>query len=637
MDESPASQNGVPHPPQIFINEQPYRSSTFLMNSPNNGLPIIEEGDEAPLDELLRKYEIEGADDPNAGFWTLKLLHHILSEDRILAELKTYKLGNAETYLKSIRPPANQHIGPTTQTYLVTFALLVLLERGDEIGKFIQDKVSDQNLPLIRHEATIKGKVNLCHKTLPNHPLVCFQGWKTHEKEAFERNQWRLLVPYFDLDGNFKAKHSTFDDRTILPRCKRGEHSPSSSSHPSQGEGGYAVVSCIKIHPSCHGFDDVLLKICVKGDLFALKMLHDTDFNSDKQFQNEIQQLQRFNGLLHAHFVTLLATFTFRRNRYFLFPWADGTLEQYWATHKPKPELNIRTARWVSKQCLGIMTAIDIIHNPNHLQNLDVQRYGRHGDIKPDNILWFCSSNDPMGILVISDLGLSSLNRDTSRSNIPNFKIPAVPGYRPPECDVEGGTISRAYDIWTLGCLFLELLTWLLGGSELVDKFEEERKSEYITGSINNIFFDLKKINGRAGYVAQVKTQVTEWFNKMRLHEKCPKFIHDVLDVIENQMLIVLSQDRKRALSWELKERFEQIHLKCMDDSDQGYCIRGVPIQRDARSASVVEANLNDIAKLTISEHRPDLPTHDIARDGEARKSMLPEDLKNMDKILSKL
>jgi serine/threonine protein kinase len=247
----------------------------------------------------------------------------------------------------------------------------------------------------------------------------------------------------------------------------------------------------------------------LNDEFFALKVLHDRDFNSEEKFQNELEQLKRFNGLVHDHLVTLLATFTLNTRYYFLFPFADGTLEQHWEKEK-FPKRDLATFRWVSKQCSGIMAAMDSIHDPKHLVDLTVRKYGRHGDIKPDNILWFRSSKDPMGILVVSDMGLSSLNRDTSRSNIPNTKIPKVPGYRPPECDVQGGTISRAYDIWTLGCLFLEVLTWLLGGWKLVEQFQNERKSIYITGAINNIFFDLKKIKGRDGHVAQVKSQVTE-------------------------------------------------------------------------------------------------------------------------------
>jgi serine/threonine protein kinase len=244
--------------------------------------------------------------------------------------------------------------------------------------------------------------------------------------------------------------------------------------------------------------------------LFAVKALLELEFNNEARFRNESDQLRRFNGLIHAHLVTLLATFTFQGQYHFLFPYADYALDQYWERRLPEPRPSIEMIQWVAKQCAGIMAAMDTIHDPPNQNHLKEKGYGRHGDIKPDNILWFNSTTDPRGILVVSDLGLASFNRETSRSNIPNQRIPQVPGYRPPECDIKGGTISRAYDIWTLGCLFLELLTWLLGGWKSIQEFDMNRTTTFmITGGLNNIFFCLKKTKDPGVYVAQIKPEVT--------------------------------------------------------------------------------------------------------------------------------
>lgn len=260
MAEAPMSENGV-STPQVLINGQLYRSHTLPITRPDDGLPIIEDDDDTPLDQMLRKYEVDGADNPQVSFWPLKLLQKIFSEKRVLAELRNYdELENAESYLKYIRPPGDQPVGSTVQTYLVTFALLVLLERGADIGKFVQENVSDQNLPLVRHERTAKGLVNLCHREIPDRPLDCFRKWKTSEKETFESRQWPLLVPYFDVGAGFKVNHYKFDDRTVLPWRGVGARSHS-SSQPSRQEGGYAFVSCVYIHPCSHGFHALLEKV----------------------------------------------------------------------------------------------------------------------------------------------------------------------------------------------------------------------------------------------------------------------------------------------------------------------------------------------------------------------------------------
>lgn len=210
-------------------------------------------------------------------------------------------------------------------------------------------------------------------------------------------------------------------------------------------------------------------------------------------------------------------TWTLLDQHYFLFPLAGCNLEDYWNNNQPwvkQATLDIAVIQWVSKQVEGLASAIDTVHNPSATQYLGQnKRYGRHGDIKPENVLWYRSPEDPKGILVIADLGLSKINTEKSRSNIPNRNIPFTPGYRPPECDLEGGTISRAYDIWTFGCLLLELVTWALGGEISRVTFEDKRMSPYITGSQSDIFFDVKKRDGHPGFVIMVKETVTEVCN----------------------------------------------------------------------------------------------------------------------------
>ena len=226
---------------------------------------------------------------------------------------------------------------------------------------------------------------------------------------------------------------------------------------------------------------------------------------------NEVEQLRRFNGHVHNHLVTVLATFIWKERFYFLFPYADCALDQLWKDKIPIPSRDLTLVQWVSKQCLGLIEAMHTIHEPDHINlRATEKRFGRHGDIKPDNILWFNTSHDPRGILVIADMGLTAFNSARSRSNVPGRALPGAPGYRPPECEVEGGVVSRAFDVWTMGCLLLELLTWLLGGQQMLEQFQKKRTTVYINGSKNDIFFEIKKTRDGILTVAQVKQQVTE-------------------------------------------------------------------------------------------------------------------------------
>jgi len=579
--------------------------------------------------ELLREYKTDDAN--GQGFWSLQLLCHILSRDRILAELRkpSYSDLDAKKYVDYIWPDEEGGPTPGTQTYLKIFALLVLLKKGPDIVQFIKDKVSDQSLPLLRRPGTSKGLVDLGFKDAPGNALECLSKWDPHDRELFERVQWELLVPYFDLDKNSMAQHYPLDDMTILPWCKREKFSITSTK-ASKNEGGFAFVNCVKIDPLSHGFHEVLKAISLNDGLFAIKVLYEKDYQTEERFQNESDQLRRFNGLVHDHLVTLLATFTFRAQYYFLFPYADYALDQYWQKRLPRPDRNIETIRWVAKQCSGIMAAMDTIHDPKHLHHLKVKGYGMHGDIKPDNILWFNCTSDPKGILVVSDLGLASFHRETSRSNIPNKDIPKVPGYRPPECDIKGGTFSRAYDIWTLGCLFLELLTWLLGGWEYVNEFSKKRTTTFIiTGAKNNIFVKFKPTKTHGLFVAQVKPEVTEWINKLRSHENCSKFILDALDVIEKEMLVVISEKKKRSSSGTLRKKFQGFQSKCQDESNSDYCMKRVLEFRFSRVQTAVDATLNEKAEETMKENPTDVEVE--VHEGETHNSLGEEGLRNID------
>ncbi|KAJ4414301.1 hypothetical protein N0V82_008030 [Gnomoniopsis sp. IMI 355080] len=215
------------------------------------------------------------------------------------------------------------------------------------------------------------------------------------------------------------------------------------------------------------------------------------------RFYKEVHALWRLDGTIHKHLLTMLTAFVHTQHFYFIFPWANYDLVSYW--DRTAWTWEAHTFEWTLQQIHGLMGAIVQVHELTHthksrLEPHEQDRFGLHADIKPDNILFFKSPKHPRGIFILSDFGLASFHRLGSRSNIPNREIPGVPGYRPPECDVEGGTISRKYDVWTLGCLFLEMATWLLGGPRLLKEFETKADVLYITGGLRKMFYLIKEV-----------------------------------------------------------------------------------------------------------------------------------------------
>lgn len=187
-------------------------------------------------------------------------------------------------------------------------------------------------------------------------------------------------------------------------------------------------------------------------------------------FRQEVATLKRLSERDHAHLMRLELTYEHQDRFHLLFRWADGNLRDYWEKH-PQPSDTPRThafAIWLSQQWLGLAEALMAIHEcppdsgitgDDETDELALQRTnGRHGDIKPENILWFQPPHDyngdqsaSEGTFVISDFGLTEFHRDETGLVNP-MNVAMSPTYSAPEYDVSD-TISQSYDIWAMGCV----------------------------------------------------------------------------------------------------------------------------------------------------------------------------------------
>jgi len=149
------------------------------------------------------------------------------------------------------------------------------------------------------------------------------------------------------------------------------------------------------------------------------------------------------------------------------------------------------------------------------------QVHGRHGDLKPENILWFkeYQDKDPsksMGVLKISDFGLTRFHRTVSKSHV-NAEGVAVTGtYRAPEYDINK-VVSQSYDIWSLGCVILEFVTWYLLGWEEVDEFSRNRVKEHITDYKEDVFFNFVNMKDKYG-ITQIGARAKKSVADVRPH-----------------------------------------------------------------------------------------------------------------------
>lgn len=288
-----------------------------------------------------------------------------------------------------------------------------------------------------------------------------------------------------------------------------------------------------------------------------------------------------------------------------MFPWADANLRTYWYEHKPTPEFEASTILWSLQQMLGIAQALSLIHNfrptlplgapstkdlnlPKDMRldvKLDEQQFGRHGDIKPENILWLKKD----GTLKVADFGLGRFHSRDSRSKVDPQTVPASPTYVPPELAL-GVKVSRAYDIWSLGCMFLEFITWILAGAETIEEFSDFRGLFFASTEINDDYFYtiLEDTNGYKKAV--VRDTVNQWVEKLHENEKCSQLIHELLDLTMSRLLVIQSKNRtsSQQLSVDLSEMLKKA------EKDKGYMLD--PVALDAKQGPALKEPTRNVS-----------------------------------------
>ena len=263
--------------------------------------------------------------------------------------------------------------------------------------------------------------------------------------------------------------------------------------------------------------------------------------------------MKELRNYAHPHIVTHLATWTQDEKYYMLFPYAQCNLREYMEKNK----FNKKDALWLLDQFHGMAGAVKRIHDlsevegPTSKSTLSTPTAGErrtayHHDLKPENILFFSDGSSSRGTFRISDWGSGKVN--TYRHSSYHTKSPiGTLTYEPPEYTYDGKT-SRPYDLWSLGCVFLELLIWAVLGSPTVETFSDQRgdkrNANSGTGSMKDDCFWQKVGNE---YVLRdiVITQLGR-LDKALVEPSAPPF-KEVVDYIR-RMLKIKTDERIKAL-----------------------------------------------------------------------------------------
>lgn len=274
----------------------------------------------------------------------------------------------------------------------------------------------------------------------------------------------------------------------------------------------------------------LLIIIQVPSNIVAVKRLFST---SENVFAKESEILKNLSSENHKHdhLITLLATYKQLGIYYLVFPWAEADLEGFWELYPVPSSKDIAMAKWLVDQCHGLAEALSKVHRydtrsdttmPNqatrqqmtlrtsHRASSILRLIGRHGDIKPKNILWFPNATPhcKYGVLKITDFGIANFRADDTS---PTPEPPNSRTYRSPEWDLEPCRLSTLCDIWALGCVYLVFITWYFGGLKEIETFTERRRADgYCGNRFDNDHFFHTEMNERGVVKAKVKNSVIQ-------------------------------------------------------------------------------------------------------------------------------
>ncbi|KAF5013348.1 hypothetical protein FDECE_651 [Fusarium decemcellulare] len=343
-------------------------------------------------------------------------------------------------------------------------------------------------------------------------------------------------------------------------------------------KGGFSRVWRVDIHRALQTPTSETYSVAVK------ELRHDE--TREENFEREVECLKRVDSVRHPHLIRLLATRKTKESYQLVFPWADGNLRSLWKT-SPKPSVDKATSYWMLSQLQGLASGLMHIHDykGNSGKENGLQLYGLHGDIKPANILVFSDAELKGGrTLKIADFGLSQFHRKDSQpsSVYTRYEPPMIqddtfepsefkprgysPTYRAPEFDLET-SVGRAYDVWSLGCVFLEFITWMLYGYEALDTFASIRASAVSKGQrADDAFFELFSDDPGGKPRARIKSAVSMWINELRSASETTRVFREFLDLTEKRLLEV--DPRKRATSPTVATKLEDLKTNCQSDPE---------------------------------------------------------------------
>ncbi|RWA09597.1 hypothetical protein EKO27_g5509 [Xylaria grammica] len=416
------------------------------------------------------------------------------------------------------------------------FAILGFVGTEARIRDLFKDGLLDEHLPLERIEDAQQSE--LLRSRRQGREFKSFSKWGKRDIDDFLRRQWLVLAPVFTTRG----EHIDIDGDTPLPLYD------------------ITVISVTKI------------SIMYSGILHAAHIVPRPTFNFkvavksyviQTDFYKEKKALSRILTLRHPHLIQHIATI--QRGNLFciIFPWANGgSLCDFWRSYPDAlPTRSFKTFLWCFQQMAGLVDGLFPLHRVNY----------RHDDLGPYHILHFNDQDNSSvcGTLVIAGFRHAIRHHISSElRHDPEMQSASSLLYEPPEAESPTPR-PRRYDMWSIGCIFMEFAIWLLYGYNAIDKFRKLLGDREIPWSERGAFY--KSTEGDTKIIHPV---VSRGFDALRNDPRCAKGtgLEGLVSLISNDLIVI--DPGKRANAETSRDKLREIVRKA--EKDPSYLMKNV-------------------------------------------------------------
>jgi serine/threonine protein kinase len=501
----------------------------------------------------------------------MRFLYHSIEQSTQTCSLTNKRYIPLDTLQEKITWPAVKKSLPDSdleskvQVARRVIAIIILIFQSDApntVKKVLSEDLIDEDLPLSRSNELGNGDHTLSQK-LQSHSgrkrFDAFMAWESYEVDLFLDKQWMFLEPQLKLDpsGMIDIRlESQCALEMAFSSCVEVSKTPHSTVYKGilrpglqAGLGNRASSLRHLLHISADA--DINLQanagnpgpVCIAVKIFNQRQIR--EFDQEKKVLSEI----RSKGIKSDHLIVHLAVCD--QVSCIVFPWAEGgDLWEFWQREGRSTPSHFL---WALKQMAGLAQALEVLHSVNT----------RHGDLKPANILLYFNQTEG-SILKIADLGIArGHNQATEFRRAGTITSASTQAYQGPEVDTKEEPRSRRYDCWSMGCIVLEFVVWLLYDFTAIESFWQARDTR------THAYYQSKSSYRRDAEPwekAEVHPKVYEAMNCLRKDPRCrDTALKDLVDLVEDNLLKIHSQHRFNA--FDLHQKLEAI-LQCAQDDE---------------------------------------------------------------------